>query len=699
MSTSVHNDWLHGDNCWSDSSTTFDDSDDSDYVESGSDTDEDVAQTTKREATIGTDRNSKAKERTPSQQKSRNRNRRRQRSRKRRSALGDASRNKDGNKTCPKKRKKTTTKRSGRKKGGSDIVLRLERKPLVDPGQVSIGLLKTAFPRGASIRWPSVSTVPNSDDLRQSTTAGREKLPVDDAMDWLLAVSDKDNRAEMTKLETIQEMIHFTASAVGAFTAFVLRCTVNRRESIKTTGIWIPRTRIGETANDKDDDKYSTCIVVIPQAGVFFSDYGVAPGHKTPSLVPLPLEWLGLYDQRAVPAKAFVKRILPGHHSIMRVVWKPRTHGAMGTCPLSCPIGAIQLHDRDHYTPLIPPNLFLGPDGKGHGGGIQERASLQEQRDQYNATLMKSRTNYAHCRRYVKGSRHTETSDNISTLLDHRKIGDFDIRIEVKDMKGVSTHTSYIRVRKATQDVADAIVAVGRVKATRVGNARVQSGDGGKMFATGCRFRLLQQGGVQAYVIKNTNGIVELLQRLNTAAIQYLRASFNELLSVFHRFETIRLQEGVVGETAITHSKNDINFITPSMNFTVNLWNASHVDVNDGSYSVGIWASDDGTDVENWELILPNVSVVSIDGQDVGGGGGGVTTQKPDKVSKGTRIRLFHGCAVSWEGTKIRHCTSRVADETIASQNRTYSCFWCSSAKQHKMACDVQKLKKEPKLK
>ena len=308
---------------------------------------------------------------------------------------------------------------------------------------------------------------------------------------------------------------------------------------------------------------------------------------------------------------------------------------------------------------------------------------------------MKSRTNYAHCRRYVKGSRHTETSDNISTLLDHQKIGDFDIRIEVKDVKGVSTHTSYIRVRKATQDVADAIVAVGRVKATRAGNARVRSGDGGKMFATGCRFRLLKQGGVQAYVTKNTNGIVELLQRLNTAAIEYLRGSFNELLSVFHRFETIRLQEGVVSETAITHSKNDINFITPSMNFTVNLWNASHVDVNDGSYSVGIWASDDGTDVENWELILPNVSVVSIDGQDVGG----VTTQKTDKVSKGTRIRLFHGCAVSWEGTKIRHCTSRVADETIASQNRTYSCFWCSSAKQHKMACDVQKLKKEQKLK
>ena len=378
MSTSVHSDWLHGDNYWSDSSTTYDDPDDSDYVESGSDTDKDVAQTTKREATIGTDRNSKAKVRTPSQQKSRNRNRRRQRSRKRRSALGDASTNRDGNKTCGKKRKKTMTKRSGRKKGGSDIVLRLERKPLVDPGQVSIRLLKTAFPQGVSIGWPSISTAQNRDDLQQSTTPSRETLPVDNAMDWLLAVSDNDNRAEMTKLQTTEEMIHFTASTVGAFTAFVLCCIVNRRESTKTTGIWIPGTRTGETASDKDDDKYSTCIVVIPQAGVFFSDYGVAPGHKRPSLVPLPLEWLGLYDQRAVPAKAFVKQILPGHHSILKVVWKPRTHGAMGTCPLSCLIGAIQLHDWDHYTPLIPPNLFLGPDGKGHGGGTNERASLQE---------------------------------------------------------------------------------------------------------------------------------------------------------------------------------------------------------------------------------------------------------------------------------------------------------------------------------
>ena len=257
----------------------------------------------------------------------------------------------------------------GKEKGGSDIFLRLERKPLVDPGQVSIGLLKTAFPQGASIGWPSISTVQNSDNLQQSTTPSWKTLLVDDAMDWLLQVSNVDNRAEMTELQTTQEMIDFTASAVGAFTVFVLWCIVHHRELIDMTGIWIPGTRTRETAHDKDDDKYSTCIVVIPQAGVFLSDYGVAPGHKTPLLVPLPMEWLGLYDQCAVPAKAFVKQMLPGHRSILKVVWKPHTHNATGTCPLSCLVGAIQLHDWDHYTPLIPPNLFLGPDGKGHGVG------------------------------------------------------------------------------------------------------------------------------------------------------------------------------------------------------------------------------------------------------------------------------------------------------------------------------------------
>ena len=62
--------WLHRDNYWSDLSTTFDDSNDSDFVESGSDTDKDVTQTNKREATICKARNNEAKERTASQQKS-----------------------------------------------------------------------------------------------------------------------------------------------------------------------------------------------------------------------------------------------------------------------------------------------------------------------------------------------------------------------------------------------------------------------------------------------------------------------------------------------------------------------------------------------------------------------------------------------------------------------------------------------------
>ena len=86
---------------------------------------------------------------------------------------------------------------------------------------------------------------------------------------------------------------------------------------------------------------------------------------------------------------------------------------------------------------------------------------------------MKSRTNYAHCRRYIKGSRHTETSDNISTLLNHQKIDYFDIQIEIKDMNEVLTDTSYIHVIKASQDVTNAIVAVGCVKATQVANAPV----------------------------------------------------------------------------------------------------------------------------------------------------------------------------------------------------------------------------------
>ena len=189
-----------------------------------------------------------------------------------------------------------------------------------------------------------------------------------------------------------------------------------------------------------------------------------------------------------------------------------------------------------------------------------------------------------HCCRNVRGSRHTETSDNDAVLLDYRELGPFDIRIECKGVDGITTHVSYICVWKASDDVTNAVWSVSQAVAKKPGNAQAKLGDGGKMFATSSRFQLVAKDGVLQYVItKKHRGLLEKIQHLNTVALQYLQLEFNELVSAFHLLEHSSRNNQTVGESVLTESKNPGSYIVPSINITVNLWNAPHFDVPDGS--------------------------------------------------------------------------------------------------------------------
>ena len=416
---------------------------------------------------------------------------------------------------------------------------------------------------------------------------------------------------------------------------------------------------------------------------MFLSDYGVVKQGHTQSLVPMPLKWLGIYDRRATPSKSFVKRVLPGPYTIWKIDWTPSARSVGGQTVLARAINAFQLHDSHPQAPLIPPNSFFdvtkktGRVGKkDHGEGL----GLQARRDLFVNKFKTSGARYAHFRRYVGGSRHTKTSDSVGIVLDYKELGPFDIRIECQDVTQATTHVSFIRVRCADVDVENAIRDVGRVVARKPGNARAKSGDAGKMFATGSRFQLVRKGGVLDYKLtEKTETLLGKIQHLNMVALRYLRSEFNELISSFHRLEHVSKTNKAVGKSALTETRNRESFIVPSMNFTVDLWNASHFDVNDGSYGVGMWASEEGTDVEDWEFVLPNVVVSS--GVDCAGSGADHGTSM-----KGTRIKLFHGCVLSWEGTEIRHATARLANKKAAAANHTYSSHWCSSVKQHSLA-------------
>ena len=68
-----------------------------------------------------------------------------------------------------------------------------------------------------------------------------------------------------------------------------------------------------------------------------------------------------------------------------------------------------------------------------------------------------------------------------------------------------------------------------------------------------------------------------------------------------------------------------------------NLGNASHYDYADDSVSFSVWAEEQPGCSRNWFFVMPSLSY---------------------QGSKGVVVQLSHGAAISWDGTKIRHCTS-----------------------------------------
>jgi hypothetical protein len=79
-----------------------------------------------------------------------------------------------------------------------------------------------------------------------------------------------------------------------------------------------------------------------------------------------------------------------------------------------------------------------------------------------------------------------------------------------------------------------------------------------------------------------------------------------------------------------------------TIDMSVNLGNSSHFDVHDASQGYSVWTEEVRGRGANWYLFLPNVH-----------------GYKPDGTRFfGLAIKLGHGVAISWDGRKIRHCTS-----------------------------------------
>jgi hypothetical protein len=104
-----------------------------------------------------------------------------------------------------------------------------------------------------------------------------------------------------------------------------------------------------------------------------------------------------------------------------------------------------------------------------------------------------------------------------------------------------------------------------------------------------------------------------------------------------------------------------------AFNQSVNLGNASHYDVRDGSTGISMWTELVPGSAENCYFVLSNL-VVKYGGN----------------VHVGVLIKLEHGTAISWDGRIIRHCTSVTYENGKQNSsvvgNHIFGTFWSTKS-------------------
>ena len=81
----------------------------------------------------------------------------------------------------------------------------------------------------------------------------------------------------------------------------------------------------------------------------------------------------------------------------------------------------------------------------------------------------------------------------------------------------------------------------------------------------------------------------------------------------------------------------------PTVVISKDLGSAAHIDPGDEGHCCTVWFEKETGSAQNWYLLFPHVLV-----------------WHDEKEYDGLVIQLFHGCLVSWEGAKLRHCSSVV---------------------------------------
>lgn len=410
----------------------------------------------------------------------------------------------------------------------------------------------------------------------------------------------------------------------------------------------------------KDDKYYRACVVMVPDAGVYYChrERRMATAGVVSSHVPMDINWLRLRRHSTSTVNnwfnpgAYVWRMSDGDCNVWK--WGIR-RSATNLLPPGCVIPSL----RDRTLPRAVHTTYQCTDEEGtclapdcvDGTNLSRAMDDEALFRMYRTAYMKSNSAKRGCRHYARGFLHENIDGSKTWIIDPQKVTEMDLQalahIRYSGEKAAVHRVSTVQIRylphiigKDCDQMLNQIHGHCRMVARRYGRggkARAGKGDLGCMHPVGTHINT--KGDMCQYVTSSGCEDLPILRAAVTACSRLAGVAVPGVLRVAQDLEDDAGMQRLPGMDGCDH----FGHVTHTLDLSVNLSNASHYDVNDASQGFSIWTEDEPGTTKNWYFVLPNL---------VG------TFPDSDREYKGIAIKLSHGVLVSWDGRLIRHCTS-----------------------------------------
>jgi hypothetical protein len=413
---------------------------------------------------------------------------------------------------------------------------------------------------------------------------------------------------------------------------------------------------------DSNDEFYRACIVILPQAGVFYCHRerrsrltGVPNTH-----VPMDINWLRFgHDSpdNCFGRGSYVSRLANAANKCSIWKWSIRRSAtnllAFPTAiPGLRPRSVVRMIHRtkqltDEEGPGLAPDFIVGEEDDLSNADPKSRAET------FQDAFSRSMSAKLGGRHYAPGFLHMgQCIDPRTTwVIDPKEFSELDLECFVTIPPSADGQLPFRRVSVVQIRYLPHIVGSGceelltdinrhcRMVSSEKGGtgARAGNGDLGGMHPIGSRINKDWEH-VQ-YVTSSGEAAVPVLSKAVEAASILASVAIPAALRVMQDFEN---DSGMQHFPGMSGGRCRV---TLSMDMSINLANSSHYDVNDASQGFTIWTEDHPSSTQDWYFVLPNMK-----GKFPG----------TDRDYNGIAIKLSDGVLIGWDGRLIRHGTSMV---------------------------------------